>query len=100
MKFDFPVTLKDKGLDNQGLCLLWRWPESNRCPNIFVKSFLHAYFSINCREGAGAEKTNIFLSCIVLSNRHSLRLQQPVSFWFRRSNAVQTNLLSRPKWVR
>lgn len=56
----------------------WSRPESNRCPNMIFKSFLHAYFRIACRETTGTEQTNRFLSCMVLSNRHSLRLQQPV----------------------
>ena len=64
----------------------WRWPESNRCPNITVKSFLHAYFRINCREITGTEQTNYFLSWISLGNSHSLLLQQSVSVWFRRSS--------------
>jgi len=37
---------------------LWRWPDSNRCPNIFVESFLHAYFIITCRQWTGNEQTN------------------------------------------
>ncbi len=62
----------------------WRRPESNRCPNISVESFLHVYFRIACREGAGTKHTNIFLSCIFLSNRHSLRLQHPLFVLSRR----------------
>ncbi len=51
------------------------------------KSFLHAYFRIACRENAGTEPTNIFLSCIVLSNRHSLRLPQSL-FVFKSAAAL------------
>ena len=56
----------------------WRWGDSNPCPNIFYKSFLHAYFVIDCRKWTGNKQTNSLLSCMVLSNRHSLRLQDPV----------------------
>jgi len=48
------------------------------------KSFLHAYFRIACREIAGTELTNNFLSCIVLSNGHSLPLQHPLFVLSRR----------------
>lgn len=41
---------------------LWRRRESNSCPNMISKSFLHAYFRIACREIAGTELTNYFLS--------------------------------------
>jgi hypothetical protein len=63
-----------------GSVRMWRRPESNRCPNIFSKSFLHAYFFIGCRPGAGKEQTNTGLSWIGLSNRHSLLLQHLVLF--------------------
>ena len=42
--------------------VLWRRPESNRCPNIFAESFLHVYFSINCRKITGTKQTNYLLS--------------------------------------
>jgi len=53
---------KIKSLEKSRLFILWRRPESNRCPNMISKSFLHAYFRINCREIAGTEPTNNFLS--------------------------------------
>jgi len=37
----------------------WRWPDSNRCPNTFSKSFLHVYPGINCRRYTGDGRTNI-----------------------------------------
>ena len=49
----------DKGFNEKGttqifkkleLSLWWSWRESNPRPNIFVKSFLHAYFTIICRQ--------------------------------------------------
>ncbi|MEY3349053.1 MAG: hypothetical protein RLY46_1092 [Bacteroidota bacterium] len=58
----------------------WSWWDSNPRPNIFPESFLHAYFSIDCRNQAGAEQTNRILSCMVLINRHSLRLKHPCFF--------------------
>ena len=40
----------------------WSRRDSNPCPNMTFKSFLHAYFRIVCREWAGAKQTNPFLS--------------------------------------
>ena len=71
----------------------WSCRESNPGPNIPAVSFLHVYFCIICREKAGAKQTNLFLSCIVLSNSHSLELQQPVLFLSRRKS-VATGLAS------
>ena len=62
----------------------WRRPESNRCPNISVESFLHVYFRIACREGAGTEHTNIFLRRIVLSHAHFVAGQHPLFVLSRR----------------
>ena len=70
--------------------------ESNPCPNISSKSFLHAYTGIICREMAGTSQTNHFLSCIFLSNRHSLRLQQPVFVLSRRRGVVTGEPARRP----
>ncbi len=71
----------------------WSCRESNPGPNISAVSLLHVYFCIICREKAGAKQTNPFLSCIVLSNPHSLELQQPVFFLSRR-RSVATGLAS------
>jgi len=38
--------------------LSWRRRESNSCPNIFFKSFLHAYFVLGFRELAGSTSAN------------------------------------------
>src|SRR5438045_1365470 len=44
----------------------WRRPESNRCPNIFFESFLHAY-SVLLFSGINWEQTtDQFLSCMSL----------------------------------
>ena len=67
---------------------LWSWGESNSRPNIFAESFLHAYFFIICRPRTGKEQTNARLSWMVLSNRHSLRLQHPVFVFSRRRSMV------------
>ena len=77
-----------KAAEDQRLEERWRWGDSNPCPNIFAKSFLHAYFGIICREVAGAGQTNHLLSWIFLSNRHSLRLQHPVFVLSRRCSVV------------
>jgi hypothetical protein len=45
---------------------------------MITKGFLHAYSGIGCREAAGAGQTNHLLSCMGLSNSHSLLLQHPV----------------------
>jgi hypothetical protein len=74
----------------------WSCRESNPGPNIFVISFLHVYSCIACREMAGAEQTNHFLSCMVLSNRHSLRLQHPVFCLSRRINLATGKPAHRP----
>jgi hypothetical protein len=56
----------------------WKRGESNSCPNIFIKSFLHVYFSINCWYIIGAKQTYNILSWIVFCKRHSLLLQHLV----------------------
>ncbi len=66
IRFDFPFIKKRKALGFQGLQDLWRRPESNRCPNITAKSFLHAYFLIACRKRTGKKQTNPLRSCMVL----------------------------------
>jgi len=58
--------------------LKWSRGDSNPCPNISFKSFLHVYSGIDCRETTGTGQTDRLLSWIVLSNRHSLRLQHSV----------------------
>lgn len=58
----------------RGLCSVstrgkwWSWGDSNPCPNIFFKSFLHAYFRIDCRRLTGPEQTNQPLSWILLKH--------------------------------
>jgi len=56
----------------------WSWRDSNPRPNTITISFLHAYFIIICRRKTGNEQTNHALSCMVLSNGHSLPLQHSV----------------------
>jgi hypothetical protein len=56
----------------------WRRGESNPCPNISFKSFLHVYTGIDCRKITGTGQTDDLRSWMVLSNRHSLLLQQPL----------------------
>jgi len=68
--------------------LWWSRGGSNSRPNIFAESFLHAYFLIICRLCTGKEQTNAKLSCMVLGNRHSLRLQHPVFVLSRRRSMV------------
>jgi len=58
----------------------WSWWDSNPRPNIFAISFLHAYSVIACRINAGVGKTNVNLSWMVLSDRHSLLSQHPFLF--------------------
>lgn len=41
---------------------LWSRGDSNPCPNISFKSFLHVYSGIDCREITGDGRTNYFLS--------------------------------------
>src|SRR6266704_4962446 len=57
-KFDFLLTTNKKALENQGLKHSWSWGESNSRPNIFSKSFLHAYCYIICRNITGVAPTN------------------------------------------
>lgn len=52
---------------------LWSRRESNPRPNTFYKRFLHAYFLIGCRGGAGQKHTYSSLSCINL-----LSASQPI----------------------
>jgi hypothetical protein len=63
---------------------------------MIFKSFLHAYFRINCREMTGTEQTNHLLSCMVLCNSHSLLLQHPVLFDVGGGNWKQANLCGGP----
>jgi hypothetical protein len=69
-------------------CTQWSWRESNPRPNIFVESFLHAYFIINCRHHTGNEQTNMELSWIVLIPVHSLTGKHSVLFLSRRRSSV------------
>ncbi|MGZ8550788.1 MAG: hypothetical protein ACXWV2_09010 [Chitinophagaceae bacterium] len=41
-----------------------------------VKSLLHAYFRIDCRDTAGTEQTNSFLSFIVLKDHHRRKVDR------------------------
>jgi len=80
--------------------LTWRWGDSNSCPNIFFKSFLHAYLFIGCRGWTGKQQTDLSLSCMFLSNRHSLRLQQPVLVFESAAELGDRPTCStRPKWL-
>lgn len=45
---------------------LWSRGESNPCPNKFAVSFLHAYFTIICRDYNGSEPTSVNLSWMEL----------------------------------
>jgi len=65
-------------------------------PNIFAESFLHVYFLIVCRRYTGKEQTNVSLSWMVLSKRHSLRLQHSVFVLSRRQNVVTDKPAPRP----
>ena len=74
----------------------WSCRESNPGPNIFVASFLHVYFGINCRDNAGTKQTNIILSRMVLSSCHGIQLQQPVFVLSRRRSMVTSQPARRP----
>ena len=76
--------------------LMWRRPESNRCPNIPVESFLHVYFRIDCREDAGTKHTNNFLRRIVLSPAHFVAGQHPLFVLSRRRHWKVANLCGGP----
>jgi len=54
---------------------------------------------IICRCIAGHEQTNTTLSWMVLSNSHSLLLQQPVFILSRRRHLVTGQPVRRPKWL-
>jgi len=93
------VVTKRKGNAEAFPFLSWSRGESNPCPNIATISFLHAYFMIICRCIAGHEQTNNTLSWMVLSNSHSLLLQQPVFILSRRRHLVTDQPVRRPKWL-
>ncbi len=76
---------------------MWSRGDSNPCPNIATIGFLHAYFIISCRLGAGNEQTNPQLSWMVLHNSHSLLLWQSVFVLSRRRNLVTDQPVRRPK---
>jgi len=59
--------------------------------------FLHAYSGINCRDTTGARQTDRILSWMVLSNSHSLLLQQPVFVLSRLCSLVTGQPATRPK---
>jgi len=76
--------------------LWWSCRESNPGPNIFAVSFLHVYLRIDCREMAGAQRTNYFLRRMVLSPAHFIAEQHPVLFLSRRRNMVTGEPVRRP----
>ena len=75
---------------------MWSCRDSNPGPNILAVSLLHVYFCISCRKIAGAKQTNPFLSCIVLSDPHSLEPQQPVILMSRRKSVATGKPTQRP----
>jgi hypothetical protein len=84
---DFAGLIYVEGHKNQST-IQWSWRESNPRPNIFLKSFLHAYFIINCRHKTGNEQTNSVRSCMGLSRSHSLLQRHPVLILSRRRSLV------------
>jgi len=74
----------------------WRRPGSNRCPNIFFKSFLHAYSVLFFSGTNWKQTTDQFLSCMVLSDHHSLWSQHLVLFWVGGGAWKQANLPGGP----
>ena len=65
---------------------LWSRGESNPCPNILCKSFLHVYFWIGCRDEAGTEQTCRILSWMNLRNRSQHSGSAIHILWWRRDN--------------
>jgi hypothetical protein len=63
---------------------------------MMIKSFLHAYFRIVCREMTGTEQTNHLLRRMVLSPAHFIAGQHPVLFYVGGGTWKQANLCGGP----